>query len=99
MMIEDTIERIKLLQRKINNTLVIEKAAAYQEEIDELIDEANRLSIDLTEYITEHEQYIRPLSKIALRTMEKYVTILIAECMKLFADAIRMKKGQTEEQI
>ena len=55
MMIEDTIERIKLLQRKINNTLVIEKAAAYQEEIDELIDEANRLSIDLTEYITENE--------------------------------------------
>jgi DNA topoisomerase VI subunit A len=55
MMIEETVERIKLLQLKIDRTLVIEKAAAYQQEIDELIDEANRLSIDLTEYITEHE--------------------------------------------
>lgn len=55
MMIEEAVERIKFLQLKINKTLVIEKAAAYQEEIDELIDEANRLSIDLTEYITENE--------------------------------------------
>jgi DNA topoisomerase VI subunit A len=55
MMIEETVERIKLLQLKIDRTLVIEKAAAYQQEIDELIDEANRLSIDLTDYIEDDE--------------------------------------------
>jgi predicted nucleic acid-binding Zn-ribbon protein len=55
MIIEEAVERIKFLQQKIDNTLVIEKAADYQQEIDELIDEANRLSIDLTEYLEEYE--------------------------------------------
>jgi len=50
MMIEEALERIKFLKKKINNTMVLEKAHEYQTEIDEIIDEADRLSIDLLEY-------------------------------------------------
>ena len=55
MMIEATVVKIKYLQRKIKNTLVLEKAAEYQAEIDELIDEANRLSIDINEYLEDYD--------------------------------------------
>jgi len=50
MIIEEALERIKFLKKKIDNTMVIEKAHEYQAEIDEIIDEADRLSIDLFEY-------------------------------------------------
>ncbi len=55
MIIEEALERIKFLKKKINNTMVLEKAHKYQTEIDEIIDEADRLSIDLLEYENTEE--------------------------------------------